>query len=125
MKAVDHYTIHEVGIPSLVLMERAALAVADCALKAARAFAAHSPVWALCGVGNEWSGCSGGSRMVYLKWTSCSYFSGQFRGKGDRRIKAPAFHCQEAGDTCKKMGTYERGSRKLREFFSTAFSVWD
>ena len=33
MKAVDHYTIHEVGIPSLVLMERAALAVADCALK--------------------------------------------------------------------------------------------
>lgn len=35
MKAVDHYTIHEVGIPSLVLMERAALAVADCALKAA------------------------------------------------------------------------------------------
>ena len=30
MKAIDNYTINEIGIPSLVLMERAALAVADC-----------------------------------------------------------------------------------------------
>ena len=29
MKEVDHRTIHEIGIPSLVLMERAAMAVAE------------------------------------------------------------------------------------------------
>ncbi len=31
MKAIDTFSIREVGIPSLVLMERAAMAVADCA----------------------------------------------------------------------------------------------
>ena len=29
MRALDHHTINEVGIPALVLMERAALAIAD------------------------------------------------------------------------------------------------
>ena len=30
MKAIDTFTIKEIGIPSLVLMERAAAALADC-----------------------------------------------------------------------------------------------
>ena len=30
MQAVDRYSIEKIGIPSLVLMERAAAAVADC-----------------------------------------------------------------------------------------------
>lgn len=67
MKAVDHYTIHEVGIPSLVLMERAALAVAECTLKTAEKFAAQGQVWALCGAGNNGADAAAAARMVYLK----------------------------------------------------------
>ncbi|MCC5894807.1 MAG: NAD(P)H-hydrate epimerase [Alkalibacterium sp.] len=33
IKAIDHFTIHTVGIPSLVLMERAALSVTEAILK--------------------------------------------------------------------------------------------
>ena len=111
MKAVDHYTIHEVGIPSLVLMERAALAVADCALKAARAFAAHSPVWALCGVGNKGADAAAAARMVYLKGLPAVIFLASSEEKATEELKLQLSIARKLGIPA--------------GFFSTAFSVWD
>ena len=48
MKATDAKTIQEIGIPSMVLMERAAMAVAAEAEKAAKK---DEIVWAVCGSG--------------------------------------------------------------------------
>ena len=50
MKQVDRYTIENVGIPSLVLMERAAMAVAR---EAQALLGKGDHVWALCGTGNN------------------------------------------------------------------------
>lgn len=50
MKEADRITIEEIGIPSLVLMERAALAVADCVKKYGTS---GSRIGVLCGTGNN------------------------------------------------------------------------
>ena len=50
MKAVDRATIEEKGVPSLVLMERAAMAVTDCVRKYVTE---GSRVGVLCGTGNN------------------------------------------------------------------------
>ena len=50
MKEADRITIEEVGIPSLVLMERAALAVAECVKKYAKP---GMRIGVLCGTGNN------------------------------------------------------------------------
>lgn len=50
MKAVDEYTIKEIKIPSMVLMERAALSVA---LEAAKHTVSALPVLCICGCGNN------------------------------------------------------------------------
>lgn len=60
MKAVDQFSIQTVGIPSLVLMERAALAVAEAAEKMAekRSLGKNAEILAVCGtettVRTEW-----------------------------------------------------------------------
>lgn len=55
MKAVDQFSIQTVGIPSLVLMERAALAVAEAAEKMAekRSLGKNAEILAVCGTGNN------------------------------------------------------------------------
>lgn len=50
MKEVDRITIEEVGLPSLVLMERAAISVADCVKEYATK---ESRIGVLCGTGNN------------------------------------------------------------------------
>ena len=50
MKNIDRYTIEEIGIPSLVLMERAALSVAD---EITKDFKKNNVVCCVCGVGNN------------------------------------------------------------------------
>lgn len=50
MKAVDRKTIEEIGIPSLVLMERAALSVVECVKEYAKS---SSRIGVLCGTGNN------------------------------------------------------------------------
>lgn len=50
MKAIDDYTIHEIGIPSLVLMERAALAVAK---EISKRCTGTEKILAVCGMGNN------------------------------------------------------------------------
>ena len=50
MKAIDNYTIQEIGIPSLVLMERAALAVVEQIEKRVNN---KERILCLCGIGNN------------------------------------------------------------------------
>ena len=55
MKAIDQNTIHGIGIPSMVLMERAALAVAEAAehMAAERNLGKKARILAVCGTGNN------------------------------------------------------------------------
>ena len=63
MKFIDSWTIETVGIPSLVLMERAALSVAreveDRAGKKER-------IWCACGCGNNGADGVAAARMLHL-----------------------------------------------------------
>lgn len=63
MKAVDRYTIETVGIPSLVLMERAALWVAE---EAGRLAGERGRVLCVCGVGNNGADAVAAGRMLAL-----------------------------------------------------------
>ncbi|MDR2771816.1 MAG: NAD(P)H-hydrate epimerase [Clostridiales Family XIII bacterium] len=53
MKQCDAYTIHEMGLPSMVLMERAALAVVDALLSGRDPSFDASYVLCVCGAGNN------------------------------------------------------------------------
>ena len=64
MKAIDSYTIHQVGIPSLVLMERAAL---ETARAAERMWNGKETIWAVCGTGNNGADGVAAARMLHLK----------------------------------------------------------
>lgn len=66
MKEVDNYTINTIGVPSLVLMEKAALEVA---LKTASVYIeskSHKKILAVCGMGNN--GADGVAAARILKW---------------------------------------------------------
>ena len=74
MKATDAKTIQEIGIPSMVLMERAAMAVAAEAEKAAKK---DEIVWAVCGSGNNGADGIAAARMLHLKgYPVCIYMAG-------------------------------------------------
>ena len=64
MKAIDAYTIHAIGVPSLVLMERAALKVAQAA---ERLWEKGDTIWAVCGTGNNGADGVAAARMLHLK----------------------------------------------------------
>lgn len=64
MKQTDRYTIEQIGIPSLVLMERAAYAVAEAV--AARA-GKKEHIWVACGTGNNGADGIAAARMLHLK----------------------------------------------------------
>ena len=64
MKEIDRYTIEQVGIPSLVLMERAALAVVDEVIGHGKK---TDRIWALCGSGNNGADGVAAARILHLK----------------------------------------------------------
>ncbi|CUX61644.1 Bifunctional NAD(P)H-hydrate repair enzyme Nnr [Clostridium sp. C105KSO15] len=64
MKQVDRYTIENIGIPSLVLMERAALAVMEEVMKHGQK---TDRIWVLCGNGNNGADGVAAARMLHLK----------------------------------------------------------
>lgn len=70
MKEIDRRTIEEFGIPSLVLMERAALAVAEEAEKILqeknRSRRSAVSVCAVCGLGNNGADGAAAARMLHL-----------------------------------------------------------
>lgn len=61
MKEIDRYTIQEIGIPSMVLMERAALAVAEAA---AGRLTAGARVMCVCGSGNNGADAVAAGRIL-------------------------------------------------------------
>ena len=72
MKAVDRYTIEEIGIPSLVLMERAAAAVAETVVQEAERLyggscrtAGKCSIWAVCGTGNNGADGMAAARILH------------------------------------------------------------
>lgn len=65
-KKVDSYTINEMGVPSLVLMERAALAVASKVAEIAAGFCRQVRICAVCGSGNN--GADGVAAARILTW---------------------------------------------------------
>ena len=64
MKEVDRYTIESIGIPSMVLMERAAMAVAR---EAENLVIKTDSIWAVCGIGNIGADAAAAARMLALK----------------------------------------------------------
>ena len=73
MKEIDRRTIEDYGIPSIVLMERAALAVAG---EAERMLAAKAPdsegnrrfsILAVCGFGNNGADGVAAARILFLR----------------------------------------------------------
>ena len=70
MKAIDMRSIHEYGIPSLVLMERAALEVANKAETLAKSMQNRfhrSTVWSVCGLGNNGADGVAAARILHLR----------------------------------------------------------
>lgn len=65
MKAIDQYTIQTIGIPSVVLMERAAAAVADAVEQ--EAAAGNCSIWAVCGTGNNGADGIAAARILHNK----------------------------------------------------------
>lgn len=63
MKAIDQYTIEEIGVPSLVLQERAAMCVAQEILKDK---GQKGLVWAACGTGNNGADAIAAARILHL-----------------------------------------------------------
>lgn len=64
MKEVDRYTMESIGIPSLVLMERAAMAVAR---EAGKLVKKTDSIWAVCGTGNNGADAVAAARMLALE----------------------------------------------------------
>ena len=72
MKDIDMRSIHEYGIPSLVLMERAALEVANeaenlCAEKYCGATSSRYKIWSVCGLGNNGADGVAAARILHLR----------------------------------------------------------
>ncbi len=82
MQEIDRYSIQEIGIPSLVLMERAALAVAQ------RVMELISPedgcVLSICGMGNNGADGLAVARILHLKGYDTAVFWLGFREKATK-----------------------------------------
>lgn len=86
MKEIDRYTIETIGIPSLVLMERAAMAVAR---EAERLCRDGGSIWAVCGTGNNGADGVAAARMLALKGASVTILIA-----GDPQRGTREFHVQ-------------------------------
>ena len=88
MKEIDAHAIREVGIPSLVLMERAALSVAD-ALEAEwkqrEASLKEQRIVAFCGTGNNGADGAAVARILFLR--GCRYTRVVTVGKKESRTE--------------------------------------
>ena len=80
MKAIDQNTIKNIGIPSMVLMERAALAVAEAAEHMAkeRNLGKKARILAVCGTGNN--GADGDLiKTSHTRWMAAQIPNSQLR----------------------------------------------
>ena len=81
MREADRYTIEQIGIPSLVLMERASLGVVDEIIKR---FPNRQKVLVVCGAGNNGGDGYAIARLLYLKeYEVATYFVGNDDSRSD------------------------------------------
>lgn len=108
MKEVDRYTIEGIGIPSMVLMERAALALV---LEIQARRKDGEQVWAACGSGNNGADAIAAARMLWLKGypVTVLLIAEESRGTREwqaqlkiaRKLGIPVMHWREVrGRTC-------------------------
>lgn len=94
IKKVDEYTINEVGIPSLVLMERAAKSVADLIEETTDK---NSEVIAIAGTGNNGADGVAVCRMLYIDgYNTCIYIMGNI-DKATQEFKTQIEIAQKVG----------------------------
>ena len=89
MKMIDTYSIQEVGIPSLVLMERAALCVTEAVLEKIKK---TDKVLCVCGSGNN-----GADGMAVARQLTEGVYDSRGR-KRNRRVKSAACDFAETGN---------------------------
>lgn len=96
MKEIDAYAIQEVGIPSLVLMERAALATADLLMKEydrKTGGTGGRRVLVLCGTGNNGADGAAIARILFLRGCFVTVLT-----VGEERLRTPEMVKQLAID---------------------------
>lgn len=86
MKEFDARSIKGYGIPSLVLMERAAMAVAEKAEEVLEKEEAGT-VWSVCGFGNNGADGVAAARMLFLKGYDVKIVFPQRDGKGSEELE--------------------------------------
>ncbi|HIQ72950.1 MAG TPA: NAD(P)H-hydrate dehydratase [Candidatus Cottocaccamicrobium excrementipullorum] len=94
MKAMDSWTIEHLGIPSLVLMERAALEVARQVM--ARADKSRK-IWCACGCGNNGADGIAAARILHLAGYSVVVIYGGDREKASDEFKLQASVAEKLG----------------------------
>ena len=109
MKAIDAYTINTIGVPSMVLMERAAMWVARAVEETA---GKADVIWAVCGTGNNGADGVAAARMLHLKGS----------GPWDCGISGPVRHCPEPGNADEAVAG--SGGRGLRCFDRCGIRRW-
>lgn len=87
MKKIDSYTINEIGIPSLVLMERAAKSVADLIDKNERKQKNNITIQVIAGIGNNGADGVAIGRMLYLLGYNICIFVMEIRKRQQRNLK--------------------------------------
>lgn len=97
MKEFDARSIKGYGIPSLVLMERAAMAVAEKAEEILEKEEAGT-VWSVCGFGNNGADGVAAARMLFLKGYDVKIVFPQRDGKGSEELEAQLNVVKRAGN---------------------------
>ena len=109
MKAADARTIQEIGIPSMVLMERAAMAVVAQAEKKAKK---DKYIWSVCGSGNNGADGVAAARMLYLKgYLVCIYMAGD-ENKGTQELKTQLSIARKLGISVRTWQEAETDKKK-------------
>lgn len=94
MKMIDTYSIQEVGIPSLVLMERAALCVTEAVLEKIKK---TDKVLCVCGSGNNGADGMAVARQLTERGISAEVYTTAEEGKGTEELNRQCAILQKLG----------------------------
>lgn len=106
MKEIDRYSIEDIGIPALVLMERAALAAAQLVCEIA---GEKDTILAVCGMGNNGADGVAAARILYEWGKKAAVCLAGDEEKASREMKQQLF-------IARKSGVPIRGKEALNEY---------